>query len=98
MCIRDSYYSLPSTVQMFNDEDTVWSSRVQVGSGNPLQNSRCSVNTAGTSVSGSRTTLTLIVPVTFQPVFAGTRTLSVQLTATNGLFTAFQQLGSWTVH
>jgi hypothetical protein len=82
---------------MLNDNDTVWSSPAQVGSGNTLQNSRCSVNTAGTSISGSGTTLTLIVPVTFQPVFAGTRTVSVQLTGTNGLYTGMQQLGSWTV-
>jgi hypothetical protein len=86
-----------STVQMFNDSDTIWSSAARVGSGNTLQNSRCSVNTAGTSISGSGTVLTLIVPVTFQAVFSGARTLSVQLTGTNGLYTAFQQLGSWNV-
>ena len=92
------YYVFPtSTVQMFNDSDTVWSNPVRVGSGNTLQNSRCSVNTAGTSISGSGTVLTLTVPVTFQQVFAGTRTLSVQLTGTNGLYTGLQQLGSWTV-
>jgi hypothetical protein len=92
------YYVFPSsTVQMFNDSDTVWSSPVRLGTGSTLQNSRCSVNTDGTSISVSGTTLTLIVPVTFRPVFAGTRTLSVQLTGTNGLYTGMQQLGSWTV-
>ena len=92
------YYVFPiSTVQMFNDSDTVWSNPVRVGSGSTLQNSRCSVNTAGTSISGSGTVLTLTVPVTFQQVFAGTRTLSVQLTGTNGLYTGLQQLGSWNV-
>jgi hypothetical protein len=38
-----------------------------------------------------------VMPIVFQQVFAGSRTISVQLTAANGLYTGFQQLGSWTV-
>jgi hypothetical protein len=73
-------------VQILNDTDTAWTSPGQVGSGNTLHYNRCSLNTAATSISGLGTILTLIVPVTFQPVFAGTQTLSIQLTAMNGLY------------
>ena len=86
-----------ATLQMLNDSDTVWIGPVTPGSSSTLQNSRCSTNVAGVGAAGSGTTLTVTLPITFRPVFAGSKTISVQLTATNGLPTAWQQLGSWTV-
>jgi hypothetical protein len=92
------YYHFPAgTVQMFNDSDTQWSAPVQIGSASTVQNSRCVIGVAGTSVAISGNTLSMSVPVIFQPQFAGYRTLSVQLTGTNGLYTGFQQMGTWTV-
>jgi hypothetical protein len=92
------YYNFTtSTVQMFNDSDTVWMGPVRLGSATALQNSRCTLNPAGLTVSASGTLLNLSVPLTFRNTFGGMRIISVQLTASNGLYTSFQQMGKWTV-
>jgi hypothetical protein len=91
------YIFSASSAYMMNDNDTVWMGPVQMGSASPLQNSRCIVDTAGTSISSTGTTLTLNVPFTFRSQFAGTRSVSVQLTGTNGKYTGLVVMGSWTV-
>ena len=61
-----------------------------------LQNSQCTINAAGSSVSASGTTLTLTLAVTFRPGFAGTRFFTRRLAVT--LKTpGWQALGTWNV-
>ena len=91
------YSQSGNNLEMYNDSDTVWQGPVTLGGSGTLQNSRCVVNAGGVSATGSGTTLTFNLPIAFQTVFAGTRTISVQLVGTNGLVSSWQQMGSWTI-
>jgi hypothetical protein len=74
-----------------------WVDNAVVGSGGrTIENSQCSVNTAGASVSRSGTTFTLSVPVTFKSVFNGTRYLYTSVQNTTG-YTDWQYYGTWVV-
>jgi hypothetical protein len=92
------YYSQGgNSLYMFNDSDTVWQGPVTLGGSGALQNSRCVVSAAGVAAAGSGATLTFTLPIAFQSVLAGTRTVWVQLTGGNGLASSWQQMGSWVV-
>lgn len=67
-----------------------------VGASGILQNSQCSLNVAGSTLSGSGNTLTLNVTLTFKAAFAGAK--SVFVWVENAAGTAnWQTLGRWTV-
>jgi len=66
------------------------------GSGGTLQNSRCELDAAASSVTGSGNTLTLNLRLTFRPSFAGQTT--IQMEASDGTLTSgLQTRGMWIV-
>ncbi|HYW48037.1 MAG TPA: hypothetical protein VE959_34555 [Bryobacteraceae bacterium] len=72
-----------------------YSGMVLPGSGS-VSNGQCSITGAGSLVAGSGNTLTLTLPITFTPAFAGNKVvyLSAQDASSN---TGWQALGTWTV-
>jgi hypothetical protein len=85
-----------NTLYLTNDAGTAWQPPVTLGQSGTLQNSQCSINPLSSSVSGSGSTLTLNVAVTFLPGFAGARNIYTEVydgSADSG----WQQRGSWTV-
>ncbi|HEY1303416.1 MAG TPA: putative Ig domain-containing protein [Vicinamibacterales bacterium] len=83
-------------VYLLNDAGTGWLGQ-KLGSGT-LQNSYCSINVAGTSVSLSGGMLTLTLPVTFNtPAFSGTKTIQMFANAAGELASGWQNRGSWIV-
>ncbi len=91
------YYS-PSTnqINLLNDGGTAYTSAI-VGAATTLQNSQCSVNVATSSAAKSGNNLTLSLPITFQPGFAGAKSTYLFASDVSGTSTGWQQLGTWTV-
>jgi hypothetical protein len=80
---------------MTNDAGTAWASGA-VGSSGTLQNSQCAVDLAAASASPSGTTLTVTLPVTFRPAYAGTK--NIYMYGANAVLNSgWQTRGTWTV-
>ena len=92
-----AYYAR-ATNQIFllNDAGTVWSSPAAPGAAVTLSNSQCSVNAAQASVTPSGTNLILNLPVTFAPLYAGTKS-TYMFAAGSSANSGWQQMGSWIV-
>jgi hypothetical protein len=78
-----------------NDAATGWLSPVILGTSGSTQNSRCGVNAAGSSVSGSGNTLTVSLAMTFEAAFNGPK--NIYMEAYNGMDSGWVQKGTWTV-
>jgi hypothetical protein len=84
-----------NTVFLINDAGTAWLSGTP-GDGQTLQNSQCSIELASTTVEVDSTTMTVNVPLTFAPTFAGVK--NVYMYATNPtLSSGWQPRGTWSV-
>jgi hypothetical protein len=90
------YYSRATNVlNLLNDAGTAWTS-MTVGAAGTLQNSQCSVDLSQTTGTPSGNNLTLSLPVTFKPAYAGAK--QVWMFAAGGAGSSgWQQRGSWTV-
>ena len=80
-----------------NDAGTSWGTPAFLGASGTLQNSQCTILTAGSSFTGSGNTLTLTLSVVFPHAFAGTKNTYVQVWDGNWLGSGWQTLGTWTV-
>ncbi len=91
-------YYQPSTnqVNLLSDSGTAWTAATP-GTAATLQNSQCSVNLATTLVTLSGDTLTLNLPMTFQPAYAGTQNIYMYAGDVSGSNTGWLQQGTWTV-
>ena len=69
---------------------------MSAGSAGTLSNSQCTLTAAGFSNTASGAGLTLTVPVTFAPSFAGEKTVYTKATDRSGLGSAFLKAGAWT--
>ncbi|MBZ5609140.1 MAG: hypothetical protein LAP38_12835 [Acidobacteriia bacterium] len=63
---------------------------------NTLQNSQCSLNVASATVSLNGNSLTLNLPLTFKPAFAGSKTVYSVALDSAGPWSGWQSRGSWT--
>ncbi len=72
-------------------------SPIALSSGGVLQNSQCSINTAGSSASGSGNTLTLNLAMTFKPGFAGNQVFYMAARNNGTGNSGWQAAGSVTV-
>ncbi len=70
---------------------------VRLGSSGILENSQCVVQAAGSSTSGSGSTLTLNLALSFKPAFSGNRTLYTITRENSGTVSPWRQVGTWTV-
>jgi len=91
------YYDTAGKMLWLSSNDTSTWSNVAVGTNATIQNSQCSINGSGISVTGSGNYLTLTVPITFSSSFAGTRYVYASATDMGGTASSYIQSGSWVV-
>jgi hypothetical protein len=92
-----TYYDrTANALWLLNDAANLWLGPVTPGAATTLQNSQCSMVGAGSSVSGSGNNLTVNVAMTFKAAFAGTKNIYLNAQDTGGLWSNWQQLGTWT--
>jgi hypothetical protein len=89
------YTRASNALALLTDSGALPGSTIAPGTGSQ-QNSQCTLNGAGSSVTPSGTTLTLNLALTFQPAFSGARNVYLQAVAPSGT-AAWQQKGVWTV-
>jgi len=93
-CYLYLFASGTNVIYLANDAG-VFQNGLAIGESGTAQNSQCSVNAGASSISRSGTTLTLNLALTFQPAFAGAK--SVYLFVQNAtLGSGWGQAGSWT--
>jgi hypothetical protein len=90
------YYEHSSNLlRLIDDAGTAWLPGTP-GTAGTLQNSQCSINVGATTVVSSGNNVTLSIPMTFTPSFAGAKQVwmyALGSTASSG----WQQRGTWTV-
>ena len=93
------YFSLQfGALWLMNDAGTASLGPLTPGAAGTLSNSQCTVWGTGSAVSAVGTMLTMTVPVTFTPSFAGLKQAYLYVSdAVTGLGSGWQALGSWTV-
>ncbi|MBI1791946.1 MAG: hypothetical protein HYR60_30840, partial [Acidobacteria bacterium] len=91
------YTRATNTLLLANDAGDAWAASAVLGSAATLQNSRCSINAATASASGSGNLLTVSLPITFKPGFSGAKNLYLAALDSLSSFSGWQALGTWTV-
>jgi hypothetical protein len=91
-----SYQPSSNQLSLFNDGATAWQGAT-LGAATTLQNSQCSVNLATATAVPSGNTLTLTLPMTFQPAYAGAKNIYMYDSDVSGSNSGWQQPGMWTV-
>ena len=90
------YAAATELIYLASDAGVFSNAGLALGSSGVLQNSQCTINVSGSSVSLSGDTLTLNLALSFAPTFAGTK--NIYLWVRNSSFTSnFIQEGTWTV-
>src|ERR1019366_1555011 len=89
------YTRASNALALLTDSGALPGSTIAPGTGSQ-QNSQCTLNGAGSSVTPSGTMLTLNLALTFQPAFGGVKNVYLQAVAPSGT-AAWQQKGTWTV-
>jgi hypothetical protein len=90
------YNRAANTVQLANDAGMLWSAPIPAGSGT-LANSQCTISGVGVSGSASGDTLTVTLPVTFSPMFAGTKNIYLLAIDASGANSNWHLKGTWVV-
>jgi hypothetical protein len=91
------YYNVgPNQINLMNDGGTAWLSATP-GTSTTLQNSQCSLNVAAMTVTPSGNTLTLKLPITFEPAYSGAKNVYMYDSDVSGASSGWQPLGAWTV-
>ena len=91
------YYNVAANlINLAQNSGTAWASATP-GAATTLQNSQCSLNVASTTVSLSGNTLTLTLPMTFLPAYAGAKNIYMYAADISGSNSGWQQPGTWTV-
>ncbi|MGA2880632.1 MAG: SBBP repeat-containing protein [Bryobacteraceae bacterium] len=91
------YYNVAGNlIELLQDNGATWVTATP-GTATTLQNSQCSLNVAGTSVVRNGNTLTVDLPMTFLPSYAGAKNVYLYAADVSGSNSGWQQLGTWTV-
>ena len=91
------YHRPSNTVYLANDANSATQGTTVVGSGAPVSNSQCTVSGTGGSVTTNGNQLTVNLPITFKPPFAGARNVYVYVDDSANLNSGWQTKGTWTV-
>jgi hypothetical protein len=93
------YFPGSNTLNLINDSGTalVSPTGIGVGQAGSLSNSRCSANVAGTLRTLGTNTVTLVLPVTYNPAFAGQKRVYVNAFDAGGSLTHWVQGSSMLV-
>jgi hypothetical protein len=86
-----------NTLYLVADSGSGYAGSAPAGTFGTMSNSQCSVDTGASSVSGSANNLTLTVAVTFKPVFAGGKTIFLDVFNNAGASSGYLSQGAWTV-
>jgi hypothetical protein len=73
-----------------------WLTPTTIGASSVPQNSQCEVSSAGSSLSGSGTTLTVRLAITFRAAFTGVKNIYMNAVDSGGLDSGWLQKGTWT--
>ena len=91
------YYNVAANqINLAQNSGTAWVSATP-GAATTLQNSQCSLNVAATTATLSGNTLTLTLPMTFLPAYAGAKNIYLYAADISGSNSGWQQPGTWTV-
>ena len=90
------YNAAGNLIELLQDNGATWVMATP-GAATTLQNSQCSLNVAGTSVVRNGNALTLNLPMTFLPAYAGAKNIYLYAADLSGVNSGWQQLGTWTV-
>jgi hypothetical protein len=90
------YLPAGNMLVLMSDAGSPWLGPATPGSAGTLQNSQCTVNLSGSSVSTSGTNLTLTLSLTFSPSFAAAQTIFMEAVDNSGQNSGWQNRGSWT--
>ena len=92
------YYQPSNVLSLFDDSSGTWLGMAAPGTPNTVVgNQRCTIDIGNSSVTSSGNQLTLTVPVTFLPAFAGMQTNYLIAYDNAGLNSYWQPMGTWTV-
>ena len=92
-----SFYRPSNALYLVNDAGTQYLTPITIGTSATVSNSQCTVNAAGSSVSGSGSSLTMNLALTFRTTFAGIKTQYLNAEDTTGINSGFYSVGTWTV-
>jgi hypothetical protein len=93
-----SYYDRnANALWLLNDAANAWLGPMTPGAASTLQNSQCTLNGAGSSVSGAGNNLTVNFALTFKAPFAGAKNVYMCPLDNSGASSNWQQRGTWTV-
>ena len=92
-----SYARAANSLYLLNDAGTSFLGPVTLGAAGTLQNSQCSVNLGSSSASGTGTSLSVNLAITFMSAFQGKQTISMYAADNLGLTSGWQNMGTWTV-
>jgi hypothetical protein len=91
------YYNVAANeINLAQDSGTAWLTATP-GTATTLQNSQCSLSVAGTSATRNGNTLTLNLPMTFAPDYAGVKNIYMYAADVTGSNSGWQQQGTWTI-
>jgi len=91
------YLRAANTLWLRDDAGSAWLGPATPGASGTLENGQCALTLASAAVSGSGTTLTLDLAVSFKSVFGGARNVYLYAIDLMGLNSGWQQRGTWTV-
>jgi hypothetical protein len=90
------YYQPGNSLSLLNDAGTAFQGALTPGTSGTLSNSQCTVNGAGTSVSGSNQTLTLNLSVSAAASFTGSKQVYMGVVDSEGSKSGWVDRGTWT--
>ncbi|PWT99084.1 MAG: hypothetical protein C5B51_27920 [Terriglobia bacterium] len=91
------YNKAANTFQLANDAGSGFSTPITLGSNNTLSNSQCTVSALNASTSTNGNNLTVNIPLSFTPLFSGTKGTFALANDTGGLSSGWVQTGTWTI-
>ena len=93
------YYNSPpaNVLYLLNDAGTDWVGAQRLGTSGTLQNSQCSLNMGASSPSGSGSSLTVNLALTFKSAFAGSKSVYAVANGNSGWTSNWLNIGTWTV-
>ncbi len=89
-----SFGRAANTFHLFRDSDAAWLS-ITPGTATSVSNSNCALSGSGLTVNSSGTSLTVSLPLTFTPAFAGQKNFYILVADSTSLSSGWVTAGSW---
>ena len=89
------HYRASNVLYLANNASTAWLPPITLGGSATVENSQCRVSAAASSASGSGTSFTVTLSITFLGAFHGTR--NVYMEVYDGTDSGWSQKGTWTI-